>query len=1255
MKSKLLSILLAFTMLISSSSTMLSNVFAEVREDIATPVTSVAKKANGETYTFEELTKNLDSNIYKSEEAYKMSVEAQASKDAEMSIYDDYDYTSDEEVVQTFTVIDWKNQQPISGAILLVNGTPRFTDFDGKVRIREYKGKDILVRVETMEYLPYIAYFQVKGDEKTIEVKKPNHDIEIYDATLEYEGTYFNLIDQPCNVNLNILDSCFGITVESNVVCEEYCLYVNGEPSFFAYNNVFDAIDWSSFNIGDKVELTGTYQGIESERVELNLSFVKNEKLEVDVGGEDDKPIGGNIPNGMDYGILGGINIDFKKYINSLFADEMMNTGGTSITLGKNHTLSFNYYYDPNEGTIEYILGYSYRAISDEKRIEKLQNEIKENDSELKKLREESYQLQRDLAEQKKNKADVDAMKKAQKAWDDYNEKLAKYPKYANSSNAKHDLQKLIKVDKDDYKKAVDALSTITDKINNGKTYDQLRQERDKIKNINKKNNEKINAIKNSNFEFTLDLEFSGTFKYSLVKNAYVDFKIAGGVNVNLTFSGNFTIYVIPCMWEITIHGGAHIQLYLLKDGQWITAQNFFDRLRVQLAIGIGGEIGVGASLGPLGKVGVVGYVDTDFEFELWVYDKKFHGNGDFFFSLGVKAYILLWDYNVGHTWKTPLFDTEESSSSVAVALMARQCVIRQNELNGERLADNLYPASISNVQKVGDNYVMTWVEDSLSRDEYNRTRLMYSVFDGQAWSEAKPIYDDGRCDFYQDVISDGKNLYVTWQKINKSMTYEDSYIDYTKNSDIVLSKFNNETKTFEAPKFITRDDKADMFPTFALKENSADPLTVVWHSNSENNILGLTGLNSIYYASENTNWKPELLLDNADNFGWLSAAYVDGELTCAYLIDSDGNYMTSDSYIRLVTPDSVTDLTECGVTSAQFLTIEGKSVITYYNSDGYLCRLNNEGSNCVMIDGGMQNAYNYVENENGKLMFYAMHDGYSKQAYCSIYDEQNKEWTAGICVTDETNTVLNPTGWLNDDGSITVIYNVQDKEGNTALCHTTKEIQTSILINDAFVSKTEDGYDLDVEIENVGDTKIDTIRLTLFGEETDIVLNSPLKIGEARYLTFSFTPNDATATIITVSVLKNNIITASADYYLQIKYPDLILTGEYKIVDGKQIINIGLTNASDVSVEKARLQMFVNGNLISDSEILMSDGDYSEQIILNDIRKDDYIYFKVITEVDEITKINNDYGIFAIKDEILPVDLSELQLLMKCAKQIMR
>ena len=163
-------------------------------------------------------------------------------------------------------------------------------------------------------------------------------------------------------------------------------------------------------------------------------------------------------------------------------------------------------------------------------------------------------------------------------------------------------------------------------------------------------------------------------------------------------------------------------------------------------------------------------------------------------------------------------------------------------------LQDAAYFGTVPKVVRMGDTVMLFYLTDAGSvRDAADRDMLVYSLWDGQNWSEPKAVLDDGTMDYSPDLYTDGEKIYAVWQDAEESLaglSVEESVKRFTLHAAVYdagqdaftdLGKIAGENGLFQQNPQIVADDAG---------------LSVYWYENAQDNVLGLSGSNRIYRAS---------------------------------------------------------------------------------------------------------------------------------------------------------------------------------------------------------------------------------------------------------------------------------------------------------------------------------------------------------------------------------------------------------------------
>ena len=358
-------------------------------------------------------------------------------------------------------------------------------------------------------------------------------------------------------------------------------------------------------------------------------------------------------------------------------------------------------------------------------------------------------------------------------------------------------------------------------------------------------------------------------------------------------------------------------------------------------------------------------------------------------------------------------------------------------------LQSNAYPDAEPQIMDVNGTKVMVWLTDNTSRTDENKSMLVYSVYieDYDTWSAPKAILDNGMADYYP-VAKDG---YVVWQKAAETFGKGVSLAEVAKNTEIYIVKF--EGTSFGTPVRLTNNGILDTQPQVAVSENE---VTVVWTENSENNIFGYTGRNSIYRKTyDGQTWsEAELLADGLNTVAYLAVGYMNGSCIVAYSLDGDNDLNTvNDREIYLIRNGRTERFTENATLDSHpvFEKINGSEALFWYSDNNvyYVTDLDNRVLNTISADGILQltDEYSVLSNGNNTaILWTTVEDGVS-EIHGALYD--GSQWSDDIEITQEGQSVRYPAGVIEENGDLMIafnrIQNVADgdyyRDGRADLC----------------------------------------------------------------------------------------------------------------------------------------------------------------------------------------------------------------------------
>lgn len=416
---------------------------------------------------------------------------------------------------------------------------------------------------------------------------------------------------------------------------------------------------------------------------------------------------------------------------------------------------------------------------------------------------------------------------------------------------------------------------------------------------------------------------------------------------------------------------------------------------------------------------------------------------------------------------------------------------------------------------------MMAWIEDDADRDEYNRLRLMYSVWENGVWSEPKAVSDSGTTDSAPSLATDGKNVYVAWQNVNYKMSQADAdpIAKVLEKTEIKFAQYDSEKDEFINVKTLTDNSGYDYMPTAAAENGEC---VVYWLSNSGNN-LTVENSNTLHKYSLSSG-KTDTVKSGMNNILGIDAIVKDGESEISYAMDTDGNLATTEDIkaFTLKNGDQIQLSPESEeVKNADFAVAYGKlngnDTVFFADNSNIYYRENGEVKSIFTSIRSINGDLQVLDNaEETTLMWSEITDAGTDLWVCSY---SNGEWNEPVQVTD-TGKLLHNISAVYHDGVIRGVLNRTDRlikdgeyvNGATDLCALTLSDFTEL--EAGFVAVDESQFvkgketDLSVYLKNNGTKDIEKVKITLSDTlSTDITVEETvnLKSGEEKLITVKY------------------------------------------------------------------------------------------------------------------------------------------------------
>jgi predicted dienelactone hydrolase len=587
-------------------------------------------------------------------------------------------------------------------------------------------------------------------------------------------------------------------------------------------------------------------------------------------------------------------------------------------------------------------------------------------------------------------------------------------------------------------------------------------------------------------------------------------------------------------------------------------------------------------------------------------------------------------------------------------------------------LATNIYPNAQPQLINYGDRQVMVWISDNADRTSTNRTMLVYSVYDKatDVWSAPKAVDDDGTADFYPQLAQDGDNLYVVWHNSNKTFGDEATIDEVAASGEIAVSQFDKDANTFGAAVKLTDNNLVDTNPQIAAAYGK---VYVTWTSNSENDIFGIEGNNSIYYAElEDGQWtSPALLCENLNAVPNLSAGFIEGSFTVAYALDEDNKLDTHDDReIYIVRPDSASiKLTDNNTLDSApgFARLGGTEALYWYNGGNalYITKLDATPDKVfVEPEQGFNDSFEVLSDDTGKtaIIWPSTVNG-ATEIYSVIYDESSKVWSETVKISDIGSRIESPNGVLDDKGNYNIVFSklTQSEDGNeqSQLCIMKVTPSYNLTIDSITLDHKNviPGTQLPVEVSVTNNGEIGISELVIDILDGEEVINSTvsqvsIKPGETAAISASLNLPET----ITKKTYKVKVYTLEGKEYdtndnikeFVIGYTDISLTlGRYSEGNIENVTayiqNVSHVPAGAVLTVRKGSE---NGEVIDTKTISsISNGDITEykfqfdKSILCADKDSETLYFTVEADGEELfTSDNSSCIVLNVSDETKPV-----------------
>ncbi len=516
---------------------------------------------------------------------------------------------------------------------------------------------------------------------------------------------------------------------------------------------------------------------------------------------------------------------------------------------------------------------------------------------------------------------------------------------------------------------------------------------------------------------------------------------------------------------------------------------------------------------------------------------------------------------------------------------------------NLKRLAENIYTECAPQICEAGGEKIMIMQWDDPSRSDADRTMLVYSVYDEASgtWSEPTSVDDDGTADFYP-CFRDG---YLVWQNEKTTLSDNMTLTDIAKLGEICVSKWNG--NGFDKPARITDNNSLDTQPQIAVSDEGA---SVVWTTNTDNDIMGITGSNSIMRSDfDGAAWSaPREIRSGLNAITNITAGSVNGDFYAAYVTDDDNDLNTIDDRdIKIIGSAGEIQLTHNDVLDSN--PIFANNMIYYYSGGNIAySEIDGTGAQTVFADAkaGLTDSFTVSGNNNGDAaIWWTKAENGGAEVYSTLF--KNGAWSDEILVTNVGNKAKYPSGVLNGDGTMLVAFNNGVLENNEIVktdLYTVSVVPSYDLeITDAYID--EETMTVYATIKNSGELNIDSYAIAINdgGINSEKTITQPIKAGESADVSIEYNkPQNFSKRSVKLTVS----IQSGEEYYTENNSKDFVIGNADIFVDNvsantdETLITADISNIGYDKAGSVKISLCDGDSVIDERNLTLSAGDSS-------------------------------------------------------------
>ena len=638
-------------------------------------------------------------------------------------------------------------------------------------------------------------------------------------------------------------------------------------------------------------------------------------------------------------------------------------------------------------------------------------------------------------------------------------------------------------------------------------------------------------------------------------------------------------------------------------------------------AIGFSPKFGLGVGVDAIIAgvyAGATGTVDCNLEFPVVSLEQSLE------MELNVSGYFeynaLKWGERYEWTfWRYPIYPRENSPQTLSISQSDLKLIEPYSQ--EEMVAATDYDVFKSNIQLYAkpqiinlgnDKMFMAYIDDAADRTAENSSVLMYTVYNGYSWTQPQKVSDNLTADFEPSICSDGNGgVHILWQDATEVFSEGITLEGMAAKVDLSYIHWNG--SSFEEKVSITNNNQ-DLEMNHKIV-SYGDNISVVWKENSDNDVFGLTGTNSICRKQfVSGSWSEvELVKSGLSVVPTIDTSYYNGENVIAYVAKSGTDtttisdleiYYTDNTQTIKLTNNDIADYSVCFYEDSLYW-IRNNSVISVSTNNLYspVTVIDNLGMNVSEIK--------VTGNDNGnKAIVWECEDDSGMVFYSSSYNSETGLFGEIAPIEKKYGVVRGWDACLNNSGKVEMVYCYGEYQSNTRsntisygvlnlIQKTSSEIyDISVDSTIAYESDFNAGEEISLfaSIYNNGTkptTQFEVIISDSAGNQyCSSVIEQELSVGETIDLEIPFiVPNEIESSSYSVVILPvdgDDVNLTDNEATFSFGYADLVIGEviEERTNNERQIV-VTVYNQGADTVSDATLTLFLNNK---DGEVLATE-----------------------------------------------------------------